>query len=130
MALVTDNWDLQTISSKKVNLTLSDNQASSSWEITSFSIDAGPDVKDQVAGTTGTHDINGRGTYGLVLADVISLSGSGTVTLGIEGIDADAENFSTFIDFFYTVPVLNRMRLMGTGGIVRARFISGKDDDS
>ena len=91
MALVTDNWKLATLSSTQVSLHLEDNQPSSDWSITSFSIDGAVADISQITPLIGTHDDTGAGDWTLALSNGIALSGTGAISLSIDGIDGDAE---------------------------------------
>jgi len=127
MALVTDNWKLATLSSTQVSLHLEDNQPLSDWSITSFSVDGAVADISQIAPLIGTHDDAGTGDWTLALSNGIALSGTGAISLSIDGIDGDAEIFSTIINFSYTVPQITRTRLVGSTGMTRIRLTSSGD---
>ena len=138
MALATDQWGFNTVSATEISLSLAGNESSSDWELISFSVDDGPNIKDQFASISnnpnsgwldsgtpfGTHNNVGNGRWDLTLASGNALVGSGTIEMQIYAADAVGAFFTGTVNFSYTVPMRTRMRLVSSSSNTRLRLIS------
>ena len=138
MALATDQWGFNTVSATEISLSLAGNESNSDWELISFSVDGGPNIKDRFisvsdspdfgwldSGTPfGTHNNVGDGRWDLTLTSGNVLVGSGIVEMQIYTADTVGAFFTGTVNFSYTVPMRTRMRLVSSSSNTRLRLIS------
>ncbi len=123
MPLVTSDWEISTQSPTSVSLHLQDNQPSSNWEITSFQIDGGADVKADVSPLVGTHSLNGDGDWVLTLDNTIALGGTGALSLDVQAADVDGNVSTASVNFSYNVPQFSGIKLVSTTGMTHIRLV-------
>ena len=127
MPLTPDSWTLNTVKPSQVSLHLQDNQPISSWEITSFAIDNGPDVKGVISPLAGNHDDNGTTDIILELAGTAVLptipGATGIISMDIYTADLSGVFFTESVNFSYIIPELMRIRLTASSGLSRMRLI-------
>jgi len=126
MPLTPDNWTLNTVKPTQLSLHLQDNQPGSPWEITSFAVDGGPDVKGDVSPLTDNHDGSGIADATLTLVGTAVLptipGATGTVSMDVYAADLAGDFFTESVNFSYTIPKLARIRLTASSGLSRIRL--------